>query len=156
MKKIIFLLGTGILFSGCVGTNTEEVQPQEYTPPLSSEISEKQNTPMIMPENFSSLDADVFEKLMHSNQYITIDVRRPEEISQGKVLKNALEMDYYSPNFLKSLNQLDKKKRYLIYCHSGARSGRTVSAMQNMGFSQVYDLQGGIAHWEKIGKKQNQ
>ena len=111
---------------------------------------------MTMPENFSNMDADLFEKLMHSNQYITIDVRTPQEIAQGKILKNALEIDFYAENFPEKLQQLDKTKKYLIYCHSGARSGRTVSAMKNMGFSQVYDLQGGIAHWEKIGKKQNQ
>ncbi len=154
MKKIIFFLGAIFLFSGC-GNNSDTKKPEnsEKNVENSIQISEKK---MKMPQDFSAMDADVFAKLMKSEQYTVIDIRTPQEIAQGKILKNALEIDYYAENFLEKLQKLDTTKKYLIYCRSGARSGRTLRGMQQMGFQTAYDLKGGISAWTRAGKKLNQ
>ena len=73
-----------------------------------------------------------------------IDVRTPEEIAEGKIAAEALEIDYYADDFRARLDRLDKSKKYLVYCRSGRRSGLTMEIMKELGFSEAYDLSGGI------------
>lgn len=82
--------------------------------------------------------------------FIIIDLRTPKEYSEGYI-PNAVNIDFYSRKFRLDLDSLDKSKTYLIYCHSGGRSGRTLGLMKRLGFQKVYNLDGGIARWEKEG-----
>jgi rhodanese-related sulfurtransferase len=77
---------------------------------------------------------------------IVIDVRTPEEFNEGHI-KNAININFYDTNFKNQLNNLDKDKKYLIYCRSGARSSKTLDIMRNLEFNEVYDLERGIIVW---------
>ncbi|MBM4241173.1 MAG: rhodanese-like domain-containing protein [Euryarchaeota archaeon] len=44
---------------------------------------------------------------------------------------------------------MDKNKKYLIYCRSGRRSGKTLKKMKNLGYKEVYGLTGGMNQWKK-------
>jgi rhodanese-related sulfurtransferase len=76
-----------------------------------------------------------------------IDVRTPEEYAEGH-LKNAQNFNFYNENFKTQLAQLNKEKPIYLYCRSGGRSGKTATILREMGFTQVYDLQGGITQWK--------
>lgn len=80
--------------------------------------------------------------------FVILDVRTPEEFDQGH-LQNAILLDYYTQSFLDELNQLEKHKIYLVYCHSGKRSRKTLNLMKNLGFTEVYNMSGGILQWNK-------
>ena len=45
------------------------------------------------------------------------------------------------------LNELDARAPILVYCHHGARSVFACSVLERAGFSNVYNLYGGINHW---------
>ncbi len=75
-----------------------------------------------------------------------IDIRTPQEYAQGHI-KNAVNIDFYSADFLKKMDQLDKNKDIYIYCRSGHRSGIAAKKLANHGFSKIYDLEGGINNW---------
>ncbi len=77
-----------------------------------------------------------------------IDVRTPKEYKGGH-LKNAVNINFYDNNFLEEMSKLDKSKELYIYCHSGNRSGKAAKKLGKMGFTKVYDLEGGIIHWNK-------
>ena len=46
---------------------------------------------------------------------------------------------------------LDPEGTYLVYCRSGNRSGQATALMADLGFEQVYDLDGGVLAWDAQG-----
>lgn len=101
--------------------------------------------------NISPVDGvAMIEKNKNDPNFIILDVRTPREYA-AEHLTGAMNLDYYSSSFRTNLNQLDKSKTYLIYCHTGRRSGLTLDMMCDLGFSEVYDIAGGIAAWKAKG-----
>ena len=49
------------------------------------------------------------------------------------------------------LAELDPDETYLVYCRSGNRSGQTTALLDELGFEQVYDLDGGVLAWQSAG-----
>jgi rhodanese-related sulfurtransferase len=60
-------------------------------------------------------------------------------------------LDFYAPDFADRLAQLDPDVPYLIYCRSGNRSGQTLALMEDLGFTDVADVDGGILAWGDAG-----
>lgn len=81
-----------------------------------------------------------------------IDVRTPAEFAEGH-LKNAKNIDFYSPDFDLQIEALDKSIPVILYCKSGRRSAKCASKLNAKGFTSIYDLDGGIQLW-KIEKRQ--
>lgn len=81
-------------------------------------------------------------------EVILLDVRTPQEIAAGK-LEGAVEMDIMNPNFQTQLNELDKQKTYVVYCRSGRRSDRACQMMGEMGFTNYYNLEGGMNAYQQ-------
>ena len=44
-----------------------------------------------------------------------------------------------------------KNKTVLVYCHSGGRSAKSARILQSNGFTNVFDLEGGITGWKSQG-----
>jgi rhodanese-related sulfurtransferase len=79
---------------------------------------------------------------------VVLDVRTQEEFDGGHIPK-ALNIDLrLGPGFLDAINSLDKSKSYYVYCRSGARSAQAVQIMRDLGFSETYNLIGGIQEWK--------
>ena len=91
------------------------------------------------------------QKLTQPNAQL-IDVRTPEEYTDGGI-PGSVNMNYNAADFDQNLATLDKEKPVLVYCLSGGRSGSAANKMNNMGFKEVYNLQGGIVQWRSEGKK---
>lgn len=97
---------------------------------------------------YEDLDPEEFKELFDQTENsVLLDVRTPEEVAEqaieGHVLINA-----FDPNFPSKINELDKDKAYFVYCRSGNRSGKVCDFMAKNGFSQLYNLRGGILAWE--------
>ena len=82
---------------------------------------------------------------------VVLDVRTPAEFAGGR-LPGAVMIDFYEPNFADQLAGLDPELPYLLYCRSGNRSGSTRQIMQDLGFTDVADIDGGIAAWLNAGQ----
>lgn len=79
---------------------------------------------------------------------IILDVRTEEEFESGYIL-GAKNLDIRGgAAFISSIEELDKSKAYFVYCRSGARSGQACQLMEQLGFEQVYNLEGGVLGWE--------
>lgn len=83
-----------------------------------------------------------------------IDVRTEEEFTQGS-LPNSLNIDFKNPEFRQNISILDKDKTYLLYCASGARSGKALEIMKEEGFKNVFALEGGLNAWQAAGMPMN-
>ena len=97
-----------------------------------------------MKEIFSeNLSLAEFQQQAQAADAIVIDIRTPPEIARGKLLSNALEIDFYAPDFLKKISQIPRGKAILLYCLSGNRSGAAIPLVKNLGFLRVAHLSGG-------------
>ena len=92
----------------------------------------------------------VQEHAAHPDQFQVIDVRTPGEYA-GAHLAGATNLDVNAGDFRSQVSALPRGKTYLVYCHSGNRSARATAGMKDMGFTRVYDLQGGIVAWQQAG-----
>lgn len=76
-----------------------------------------------------------------------LDVRRPDEWQQG-IIPNAVMIDLMEIEvFISEVKKLDKSIPYFIYCRSGARSHQACMVLEEMGFNETYNLEGGILEW---------
>ena len=82
--------------------------------------------------------------------FVILDVRTAGEFAQGHI-ENAVNIDKNSETFREELNKLDKYNAYLVYCQMGSRSKGAVAVMQELGFMQAYNMQGGITQWRQDG-----
>jgi rhodanese-related sulfurtransferase len=79
-----------------------------------------------------------------------VDVRTEEEFGVSH-LKDAQNICVTMDNFKERTKDLDKNKPVYVYCKSGGRSAKAAKILTDMGFTKVYDLQGGITNWEEKG-----
>lgn len=88
-----------------------------------------------------------FEEMIGQQGYVLLDVRSPEEYTEGQIEGHTM-INFYDPDFPDALAELDKTKNYLVYCRSGNRSGQACQLMEDLGFEgELYNLAGGIRAW---------
>lgn len=88
------------------------------------------------------------EQLSNDSNAFILDVRTEQEIEEGYI-PNATNIDIYKgQEFLDELEKLDKSKNFYVYCRSGNRSGQACALMNNMGFENTYNLEGGFMNWD--------
>lgn len=81
---------------------------------------------------------------------LVLDVRTPSEFTQEH-LAGAQNVDFRAPDFQDRLADFDRTSTLFLYCRSGNRSARARRMAQQMGFTRVFDLDGGIVAWKKSG-----
>jgi rhodanese-related sulfurtransferase/rubrerythrin len=77
--------------------------------------------------------------------YTLLDVRQPNEY-QAAHLAGARLVPL--PELGGQLETLDRKAPVIVYCASGSRSRAAAQLMAGRGFSEVYNLTGGVYAWE--------
>ena len=97
-----------------------------------------------------NIDAVLFEVNSNKENSIIIDVRTKEEFVSGHI-NHASNIDYYGSDFKEKLDLLNKEVPVLVYCRSGGRSSRAANIMQSLGFTEIYNLSGGIGAWKDSG-----
>ena len=90
------------------------------------------------------------QKILERKEAIIIDVRTPAEFANGHI-KGARNIDIQNPSFLEQIKALDKDTAYVVNCRFGGRSSRAGSFMDELGFKNVMNLDGGIIAWEEEG-----
>jgi len=129
LLKIIFLsclaifLAATLILAGC------------------SEVLAKKEPTKISPDKV----AEILKT--QKNSYIILDVRTREEFALGH-LDSALliPVDELETRYV----ELAKNIPVIVYCRSGSRSAKAAALLVSKGFSQVYDMAGGINAW--VGK----
>lgn len=89
-------------------------------------------------------------ELKPKNTVQLVDVRTPHEWSTGHI-EGARHIDWFSDDFKAEVAKLDKDKPVRLYCAGGGRSEEAREMLRGMGFTDVKDLDGGIAAWKKAG-----
>jgi rhodanese-related sulfurtransferase len=79
---------------------------------------------------------------------LVIDVRSPTEFSQGG-LEGSRNIPFI--RILEGRHTLPKDKPILLICSIGGRSYAAVQILLEKGYREVFNLDGGLAAWQKAG-----
>jgi len=91
-----------------------------------------------------------FSEVISQPDVIILDVRTPDEFNAGHIA-NAININLEGSDFSSEVSKLDKNATVAVYCRSGNRSGVATEQMAELGFTDMYDMQGGIVDWEAAG-----
>jgi rhodanese-related sulfurtransferase len=80
---------------------------------------------------------------------ILLDVRTPAEAARGGI-HGARNVPLHLLPVVG--HELDNDAALVLYCHSGARSAQGCAFLMTRGYSNVYNLRGGILGWAQSGR----
>jgi len=93
---------------------------------------------------------DQARDLMENGDLIVVDVRTASEYASGH-LRGAINVPLDTITQAASAADLtalpDPSRSLMVYCRTGVRSRQAADALIALGYTRVYDLQGGITAW---------
>ena len=99
-----------------------------------------------------NINTDEFARLMQEDREVLIlDVRTDEEIAEG-FIEGKTQINFYDQDFRDKIAALDRNTPVMVYCRSAGRSTDVLGMMAEMGFQEVYNLEGGFEAWKAAGK----
>jgi rhodanese-related sulfurtransferase len=147
MKKILLAISVlmGLLITGCTSTNNNANSNQQI-------VEEVAKYKILNDE-----DVDMFLK---REDVGIIDARTKAEFQGGTLDSRAILIEVQKgakskesiANLDGELEKLDKTKTWIVYCAKGPRSKGLAEKMTNLGFEDVYVVEGGIVGYNKSKK----
>lgn len=86
--------------------------------------------------------------LLDDSSWVWIDVREEDEFDYGHIpgIKH-LPMSALTPE---SFTSFSKEQKFMVVCRTGARSGRVVHALREMGFMNACNFSGGMVGYNMV------
>ncbi len=123
MKKLIPIILSALMFTGCAGTSNNQTNTYRQI----------------------SMDEAVTMMAQESG-YIILDVRRPDEFAAGHI-PNAINV----PNESIGTDEIPelpyKDQLIMVYCRSGRRSKEASEKLVKLGYTNIVEF-GGILDWK--------
>ena len=92
------------------------------------------------------VDCPAALQLINHKNALILDVRDEAEYKAGNILHStSIPLSKLSER----MKELDKERPIVVLCRSGARSASASALLGKQGFTQVYNLTGGILAWQK-------
>ena len=123
MKKMIPILLSALMFTGCVGASHNQTNTYRQI----------------------SMDEAV-TMLAQETGYIVLDVRRPDEFAAGHI-PNAINVPNESIGTDEIPELPDKNQLIMVYCRSGRRSKEAAEKLVKLGYANIVEF-GGILDWK--------
>ena len=123
MKKLIPILLSALMFTGCAGTSNN--QPNTYR---------------------SITMDDAVTMMAQETCYIILDVRRPDEFAAGHI-PNAINVPNESIGTDEIPELPNKDQLIMVYCRSGRRSKEASAKLFKLGYTNIVEF-GGILDWK--------
>ena len=96
-----------------------------------------------------SISAHDAKSLLDTNKNIyLLDVRTPQEYSQGKLAGSVL---IPLGEFERRMREVPKNKTIIVYCAVGSRSKPVANFLSQHGYKDVYNMTDGIVGWYRNG-----
>ena len=123
MKKLIPILLSALMFTGCAGTSNNQT-----------------NT-------YRQITMDEAVNMMaQESVYIILDVRRPDEYAAGHI-PNAINVPNETIGTAEIAELPDKDQLIMVYCRSGRRSKEASEKLVKLGYTNIVEF-GGILDWK--------
>ncbi len=148
----VSLVSGTTLMGGCIGKKTE-APPPETPAQIVKDITTQEETPNQTIKGISPEEAfTLIQENKNNPDFIIIDIQAPEYFANGHI-ENATNIYYSSETFRDELDKLDKSKTYLVYytCRCGDVDTNALYTMKGLGFTEVYNISGGLVRWASEG-----
>ena len=122
MKKLIPILLSALMFTGCAGTSNNQTNTYR-------QITMDEAVTMMAQET----------------DYIILDVRRPDEFAEGHI-PNAINVANEIIGTSEIPELPDKEQLIMVYCRSGRRSKEASGKLVKLGYTNIVEF-GGILDW---------
>ena len=122
MKKLIPILLSALLFTGCASSNNQTITYRQI-----------------------SMDEAV-TMMAQETGYIILDVRRADEFSAGHI-PGAINVANESIGTDEIPELPDKNQLIMVYCRSGRRSKEAAEKLVKLGYTNIVEF-GGILDWK--------
>ena len=123
MKKLIPILLSALMFTGCAATNNSQTNTYR-------QIAMDEAVTMMAQET----------------GYIILDVRRPDEYAAGHI-PNAINVANETIGTAEIPELPDKNQLIMVYCRSGRRSKEASEKLVKLGYTNIVEF-GGILDWK--------
>lgn len=131
-KFLIILLALSILLSGC------------QSKPVSGE------TVTLAGGSYKNITASELNTMLKNKDLVLVNVHIP---FAGNIANTDLSIPY--DQIQQNLSQLpaDKNAKIILYCRSGRMSQIAAEQLVSLGYTNVWNLKGGMADWQSAGYK---
>lgn len=137
----LFVLGG----TGCQAQQESKTSNSGTTPSIQADPVRNAGIQQVDVAGAEKLIADVADLQI-------LDVRTPGEVANG-IIAGAKKINVFDGDFdAQATAALDKSKPVLVYCKVGGRSSKAATKLEAQGFSNIYNLQGGMNAWAGAGK----
>ncbi len=142
--RILVVIASLLMLSACSSAAAGPVAGTS-TPEPSTKAAELSASGAYHP-----LTVDAFAEILAKNKrdYTIVDVHIPYE---GEIEGTDLKIPYNDVNALTAALP-NKDARIVLYCRSGRMSEIASRALIDKGYTQVFDVQGGMSAWEASGR----
>lgn len=132
MKKLILILLVAIVLMAC------------QSKPVAGE------SVIVAGGSYKNVSADELNTLLKDKDFVLINVHTP---FAGNIADTDLSIPYDQIGKPENLSQLpaDKKSKIVLYCRSGRMSEIAAEQLVLLGYTNIWNLEGGMVDWENAG-----
>jgi phage shock protein E len=148
-QRLVALLCTGWLLA-LVGTTVRAAEPatsQKATSPSANAPAPTTTPTKALPSMSAAALAE--HQAKHADHVFVLDVRSPEEFSEGHV-PGAVNVPY--DQIAARIAEVPKNKDVVLYCRSGRRAGIAAEVLAANGYSRLSHLEGDMPGWIAQGR----
>lgn len=95
--------------------------------------------------------AELKEKMDRGEKVNLVDVREPHEYQESRIGGKLVPLGKIQTMQVEELEDL-KDEEVIVYCRSGRRSMMACLVLDQLGFRDTYNLEGGILAWQEVVK----
>jgi len=112
-----------------------------------------------IPTGFETVSVEEAREMIEKDGVFILDVRTPAEFNSSHVegatlipVTNSGGSNLSSDQLLEArINEVPRDKKILVYCRTGHRSTTASNILVAAGYSDVYNMEGGITAWTGAG-----
>ncbi len=134
MKKLIFILLSALILTAC---QSKTVAGETIT---------------VAGGTYQNITPHELNTMLKDNDFIFVNVHIP---FAGNIQDTDLSIPYDQINTPENLSQLptDMDAKIVLYCRSGRMSEIAATELVSLGYTNIWNLDGGMLAWEQIGYK---
>lgn len=135
-RMYLFALISGGMITACSEKPSEQA------------VSEQTTQEAVVAENveIKPIDPAGAAELVKNSEAIIVDVREPNEWDQGHI-PGAMHIPVAQISLRLSELEDFRNTPVVLQCRSGVRSAQAAAKLKSAGFTQLYNLEGGILAW---------
>jgi len=99
---------------------------------------------------YNNINADELKTILNNKDFMFVNVHIPFE---GNIAGTDLSIPFDQITEPTNLSQLpvDKNAKIVLYCRSGRMSAIAADELVKLGYSNIWNLKGGMLDWERAG-----